>query len=821
MQHLRTVIKQLRLQWWIPACILVLMFVSAFKFIPPVEDWDDKIVRALEEFAGRYPQQKVYLHLDKDYYASGETIWFKAYITLQGLPDTRATNLYVELIDRSGAVLQKQLFAASNAGAPGNINLPETMKPGMYQIRAYTSWMLNFDHSFLYNRTIEVLDPAKRNSPGPRDTVTSTAFSVQFFPEGGDMIAGQNNLVAFKAIDQSGFPIGVDGSVKNSKGQQVAVIKVTHDGMGSFELKPATGDTYKATVKAANGQQKEFTLPNAKATGVGLKVYNRGLRVFYQALIANADDTAYNDLLIIGQIGQQLVYKAPLKVSEGRISGFVPTQNMPSSIMQLTLFSKAGVPLAERLVFLRKNDLLPLQLEEAASINTEERSKNTIMLKVPDSLATILSVSVTDADLVVKDPDEDNIVSNLLLTSDLKGYIHNPAWYLQDTAKARLDALDLVMMTNGWRRFSWEKILKKEYPDTRFPYEQGILLKGTAFTNGGRFQLMNGKVDFIIKQPIDSSTTIMSAPTNAMGEFSVPNLVLMDTALVYYQGNDQQKRWKDVTVKFNTHFFENVAPVTMSYPFKLPPPIDANVLKNYLTTAYEGNRVNRSINSRMVFLKEVNITERKIAKEETLEKRYATGLFAGGDGYTFDLTKENNSYMNIFQYLQSRVAGLQITGNLSDPSLQWRGGRPSLYLNEMPSDASMLSSVAVSDIAMVKVFRPPFMGGFGGGANGAIAVYTKKGSEGGDDSMKGFELYKKPGYTVVKEFYSPDYNVHKEVHSLPDKRMTLYWNPNLMVDPETRTAKILFFNNDFTRHFRVIVEGIGDDGTVGRAEQVY
>jgi len=92
------------------------------------------------------------------------------------------------------------------------------------------------------------------------------------------------------------------------------------------------------------------------------------------------------------------------------------------------------------------------------------------MLKVPDSLATILSVSVSDADFLLKDPDEDNIVSNLLLTSDLKGYIHNPAWYLQDTAKARLDALDLVMMTNGWRRFSWEKILKKEYPDTRFPY---------------------------------------------------------------------------------------------------------------------------------------------------------------------------------------------------------------------------------------------------------------------------------------------------------------------------------------------------------------
>ncbi len=819
MQHLRTVLKQMRLQWWIPACIL--MFVSAFTLSPADDDWSDRIMKALEEFGGRYPQQKIYLHLDKDYYASGETIWFKAYVTLQNLPDTRATNLYVELIDRNGAVIQKKLFPMGNAGGAGSIELPESQKPGMYQIRAYTSWMLNFDHSFLYNRTIEILDPQKRNSPPPRDTVTSTTFSVQFFPEGGDLINAQNNLVAFKAIDQSGYPIAVDGSVKNSKGQQVALIKTIHDGMGTFELSAAAGETYQVSVKAANGQQKSFTLPAVKTTGAGLKVYNRGLRVFYQAMIANPEDTAYNDLLLIGQIGNQLVYKAPLRVSEGRISGFVPTQSMPSGIMQLTLFSKAGVPLAERLVFLRKNDFLSLQLEEAASIDTEERSKNTIMLKVPDSLSTILSVSVTDADLVVKDPDEDNIVSNLLMTSDLKGYIHNPAWYFRDTTKETLQALDLVMMTNGWRRFSWEKILKKQYPDTRFPYEQGIMLKGTAFTNGGRFQLMNGKVDFIIKQPIDSSTTIVSAPTNSMGEFSVPNLVLLDTALVYYQGNDQQKRWKDVTVKFNTHFFENAAPVTMAYPFKLPPPIDANTLKNYLNTAYEGNRVNRSINSRMIFLKEVNISERRIPKEESLEKRYATGLFAGGDGYTFDMTKENASYMNIFQYLQSRVAGLQITGNLNEPSLSWRGGRPTLYLNEMPADVSMISSVAVTDIAMVKVFRPPFMGGFGGGANGAIAVYTKKGGEGGDDSMKGFELYKKPGYSVVKEFYSTDYAVHKEVHSLPDKRLTLYWNPNLAIDTTSRTAKIVFYNNDFSRHFRVVVEGIGEDGTVGRAERVY
>jgi hypothetical protein len=813
--------RQLRLRWWIPASACVVMLVSAFSFLPAADDWTDRIVEALQAFDSRYPQEKVYLHLDKDYYAAGETIWFKAYITLQGLPDTRATNLYVELVDKNGAIVQKRMFAAGNAGAAGNMDLAETQKPGMYQLRAYTAWMLNFDHAFLYSRNIEIFDPQKRNSPPTRDSSAITAFSVQFFPEGGDMIINQNNVIAFKAIDNNGFPIGVAGSVLNSKGAKVATLETMHDGMGQFQLQPTNAnETYKAEITAANGLKKTFDLPAVKTTGAGLKVYNRGARIFYQAMIANLADTAYDDLLLLGQINNQLVYKAPLKVSDGRISGFVPTESMPSGIIQLTLFSKSGQPLSERLAFIRHNEFLPLQLQQP-SFNSEERAPNSIVLKVPESMESITSVAITDADLAVKSNDENNIVSNLLLTSDLKGYIHNPAWYFQDTARARLQALDLVMLTNGWRRFSWEKILNKQYPDTRYPYEQGILLKGTAFTNNGRYQLANGKVDFIIKQVTDSSTSIVSAPTNGMGEFTVTGLSFLDTALVYYKGNDQQDRWKDVTVKFNTHFFENSVPVTDPFPLRVPPAIDYNTLKNYLSTAYDHNRVNRSINSRAILLKEVNIRERKISKEESLDKKYASGMFAGGDGYTFDLTKETNAYTNIFQYLQSRVAGLQITGNLNDPSLSWRGGRPSLYLNEMPTDASMLSSLPVTDIAMVKVFRPPFMGGFGGGANGAIAIYTKKGGEGGDNTVRGFELYRKPGYAVVKHFYSPDYAVHDDRHALADKRITLYWNPDVPVDTATHTATIRFYNNDFSKHFRVVAEGIGADGSVGHVEQVY
>ncbi|HEY9256421.1 MG2 domain-containing protein, partial [Chitinophaga sp.] len=153
--------KRHHLKWMIPA-VLLTGVMSALAILPSPNDWSDRIVKALQTFGSRYPAEKVYLHLDKDYYAAGETIWFKAYLTLQGMPSTSATNLYVELLDKNNNIVQKKLFAAGNAGAPGNFDLPETQKPGVYQLRAYTAWMLNFDPAFSYNRTIEIFDPSKK-----------------------------------------------------------------------------------------------------------------------------------------------------------------------------------------------------------------------------------------------------------------------------------------------------------------------------------------------------------------------------------------------------------------------------------------------------------------------------------------------------------------------------------------------------------------------------------------------------------------------------------------------------------------------------------
>ena len=814
--------KRRHLKWMIPA-VLLTGVMTTMAVLPSPGDWSDGIIKALQQFGSRYPAEKVYLHLDKDYYAAGETIWFKGYVTLQGMPAVQATNLYVELLDKNNTIVQKKLIAIGNAIAPGNFELPETQKAGVYQLRAYTAWMLNFDPAFTYSRTIEIFDPSKKTQI-PADSATAPDFAVQFFPEGGNLVAGQPNIVAFKAIDNNGYPIEVSGTVKNAKGDNSAVIKTLHDGMGSFEITPADAqDIFKATVKSAKGQTKTLALPAAITTGASLKVFNKGSRIFYQAVPANAGDTAFNDLAIIGQMGGQLVYKANLDVGEGRISGFIPADNLPSGILQITLFAKSGLPLAERLAFVHKDDLLPLDVLDADT-HKEPRTKSSFDLRLPDSMQTSISVAVTDADAVPEDKNSNNIVSTFLLTSDIKGYVYNPSWYFRNNADSTLKGLDLVMMTNGWRRFSWEKILNNEYPQIRHPYEQGLLVKGVATMLNGR-PMPTGKLDMIIRLPIDSSSMFASTPINEKGEFEMANMIFPDTAYIYYQGNDLVKKGVDVNVKFDIHFFDRATQVKIPYPLRVPPPVDNNALKQFLVNAAEGNKVNRSINNKTVYLQEVNVNAKKVKPEETTEQRYASGMFSGGDGYTFDLTKENPIALNVFQYLQSKVAGLQITGDLSNPSLSWRGGAPGLYLNEMQSDVSMLSTLSIQDIALIKVFRPPFMGGAGGGgANGAIAVYTKKGGDNtpkNDPSVRGFKLYKKAGYSIVKQFYSPDYSVKKEVHALPDKRLTLYWNPNVAVDTLTHTARVEFYNNDFTKRFRLVVEGMGDDGRVGRIEQEF
>ncbi|ATL48124.1 hypothetical protein COR50_13665 [Chitinophaga caeni] len=807
----------------------VLGCIALFAFKPAI-DWADEVIIAFQNYIARNPQEKVFIHFDKDYYAPGETIWFKGYLTIQDIPDIRAKVLYVELRDPDGNVTQKQKLLVNGGVAPGSMQVPLNMKAGLYQVRAYTSWMLNGDDAFNFYRNIEIVSddtpPAKDtgNKPGSnaaasgKHTAANLQYSVQFFPEGGDMITGVKSNVAFKAVDENGYPVDVTGKVKDSNGKVVAQIITEHDGMGVFSLTPEAGITYTAEVQTASSS-KQFSLPAAKDNGIAMQVFSRADRVFYLTnLSPNADLT--ENYMIVAKFKNTIIYRAMLNANEGRISGFIPTKELPSGILQLTIFNKLKQPLAERLVFLQKNDGM-LMFLDVNEIKRGPREMNEITLQVPDSSIGSWSVSVTDADAVKMNLQGDNIISNLLLTSEIKGYVHNPYWYFKDTTAATLHALDLVMMTNGWRRYTWKDVMAYDTNSVKkYPYEQGIEVSGTATTANGRTPLANGAVNLIVSVPKDSFQTILSAPTDLNGKFLVPNLMFRDTASIYYQGQNNDKMGRTVRVKFDTHFFDVKAAFNSPKPIRALVTLNPDSLKSYLATVEQGNVINKRILDKTIQLKEFNVVEKK--QQGIDEKKYVSGLFTSSNGYTFDLVTEDPIAMNVFQYLQSRVPGLQITGDINNPSLSWRGSVPTLYLNEMQSDVSMLSTIAIQDIAMIKVFRPPFMGPGGGGAGGAIAVYTRRGDEvrSNQDNFKGLDNFKQAGFTIVKEFYHPDYSLRKPEHELGDKRLTLYWEPEIEID-RYQTGKIRFYNNDFTKHFRVIVQGFDINGNVGYIEKVF
>ncbi len=452
-------------------------------------------------YGDKFPQEKIYVHFDKPAYNTGETIWFKSYLFAGIVPSPISRNFYAELLDQSGKVLQQKIMPVYEGSSAGHFDLPANLPPTIV-FRAYTSWMLNFDTAFLFSKTIRILDKTVPVAPqgGTAATATATkqtagakpaaaataagsvptAVTLRFFPEGGDLVTGLESVVAVKVTDVYGLPVNAEGAIKDNSGATAATFSTTHDGMGRFTLEPKAGKTYYAEWTDEKKQAHKTPLPDAKQTGVVLQCAFTGSR---QAFIIKRSQDAPDELktlYLLGYFNSQVVYKARLNLGQNfMVSGSIPLDGIPSGMIQMTLFDANWKPMAERISFVNKEDYFFATKMVPVTKSTERRGKNTLVIDVPDTLKTNLSISITDAGLTKADPDADNIVSHLLLGGDLRGYIHNPYYYFtgnDDTVRAHLD---LVMLTNGWRRFKWDELAAGKLPTIKFPRENYLSLNAT------------------------------------------------------------------------------------------------------------------------------------------------------------------------------------------------------------------------------------------------------------------------------------------------------------------------------------------------------
>lgn len=790
-------------------------FISVFCF--PVilfstvnaQNFEANIARYSQEYA----QERIYLHYDKPSYAPGETVWFKAYLMEAVFPANESKTVYVDWTDDKGKLILRTTSPVLEASSSGQFEIPADYTGQYLHVKAYTRWMLNFDSAFLYNKDIRILIKKPASSSSKNKIIPE----ITFFPEGGDAIAGLVNKIAFKANDQFGRPLKIRGIIQNNKGTTVDTIRVIHDGMGYFYLKGQAGEIFSAKWKDENGTEHNTQLPPIQKAVVGLHIELIGPNRSF--LVTSPMDAVNNTgpFHILGTMFQQPVFTITKELKEGIIQGIIPGGDLPTGILTITVFDEKWAPLAERITYINNEEYLFHPEMTVQHWGMNKRAKNEIEISVPDSLSANLSISVTD--IGIDTDSSDNIISHLLLTGELKGKVYNPAHYFINNSDSISKQLDLVMLTHGWRRFNWDNVVKGDFPKIIYPKDTSYLSISGKIYGASPVQLRNaGNIVLMFNQNKEENQ-IFSVPVSPDGSFNDASLILFDTAKIYYQ-LPKNKGLDDASVQFMqnrmpalsnnmkaTGVFNNQFADTTGHSrhFKLS---DASLQE---LKFYDGK-----------VLETVIIKANTKSSVEVMDEKYASGLFQGGDAYQFDLVNDPFAVgsFSIFNYLQGKVAGLQINTSGNPPSLTWRGGAPSIYLNEFPTDASMISNISVSDVAYIKVMRPPFMGATGGGGNGAIAIYTRKGGDEKSTPGEGLSNNTVSGYTSIRQFYSPNYGTISEENEKKDFRTTLYWNPAVITKPGSNKVLLTFYNNDVSGAFRVVIEGITKDGRLAHVAQV-
>lgn len=797
------------------ATVFLLFFLLAIQFTGIAQV--SKIDTVLSNYSEHYQPEKIHIHFDKFVYNKGETIWFKAYLMAGTELSDASKNFYVDFIDENGKLLKHFITPIFQSSAKGQFDIPGDYLGSFIHIRAYTQWMMNFDSSFHFTKDI-IVQQNKTKKP----TLTEMETSIHFFPEGGDMVEGLYSRIGFLAVNkQTGMPVDVYGAIKNSKGNLVDSFISQHDGMGSFIIEVQPKETYVAYWKDAFGENHADTLPAAKPAGISMMVQQIKNKEIIQIHRTNELPENFKTIYIVAQMNQHLVYRSKINLSDKTFGvAQIPVDNFPTGVLQVTALDANLFPMAERVAFINNNNHEFITDVNAAEKNLSKRGKNVIEISVPDSINTNLSVSITDAGL----PTEKNdIIAQFLLCDDLKGYIHNPAYYFFNAEDSVVKNLDLVMLTHGWRRFNWTKAFAESESAMNYARDSDyIQLKGKMFFPSS-IKVPEGQQIFLLLQAKDSSKQTLVLPVASDGSFIQHGAIFFDTLQVFYRLLGDKKLESRSELTFKNGFLPARGSdirknYSSPYVWSLNDSSAMQQLKQFGDMQQRLERLRKSTT-----LLDVTV-EGKIRRSiDIMDKKYTSGVFSFGDGYQFDVVNDTRaqSSMSVFHYLQGMVPGLQMSeGELGGGwQLMWRNFAPELFIDEMHTDADMVYNLPMSDVAYIKVFRPPFFGSPGAGPGGAIAIYTKKGDDLKHTPGKGLNSKMLEGYSAYKQFYSPDYS-GTTANFTPDTRSTLYWQPYLLTDKHNRKAKIEFYNNDISNRLRIIVEGFNADGKLTRTEKV-
>lgn len=732
-------------------------------------------------------QEKVFVHTDKTAYLPGEIMWLKVFCVDGN--DHKPLNLskvvYVEILDNNQSPLAQAKIAMKNGIGDGSLYIPVTVNNGNYKFRAYTNWMKNFSPDYYFEKTITLVNPLK--SPYNMTKETGAANSIQFFPEGGNLVSGLTSKVAFKAVGKDGKGVAVRGAVLDQHNDTVARFKSLKFGMGSFLFTPAAGSSYKAIVWI-NGSQQTQNLPEINGQGYVMSLADNGAQL--NVTVTGTDGNVF----MFVHTRQELKAAESATISGGVVKFTINKRSLGDGISSITIFNSSRQPVCERLYFKRPaqklfitagTDQQQYGLRKKVNVNVSAKDQGGKTALADMSMAVYRIDSLQNI-------DHSNIFDYLWLGSDLKGSIESPDYYFSNVNAETDEAVDNLMLTQGWRRFEWKNaLINKPAAFTYLPEYKGHIVTAKV-------------INTLTNAPAPGIITYMGVPGKRVqvyvSQSDSAGHVLFSTKDFYGPG--------EVVIQTN-EMIDSTYRIDIASPFS----------EQYSNTAIPKfefvNGMQDALQAHSLGVQVLNIYSANNIKK-TYDPGADSTAFYGKPYKTYkldDFTRFTTMEEDLREYV-SEDNIVHSKGRFHIKVLNDRGfldSDPLVILDGVPVfDINKIFSVDPLKVNKLEVTRERYF--YGPTADeGIFSFTTYKGDLGGVELNPKAVVIDYEGMQLRRKFYSPAYETDAQVKSrIPDFRNVLYWTPGV-----NEEGKISFFTSDQAGKYVGVVQGLTNNGDAG------
>jgi hypothetical protein len=766
-------------------------------------DTSGALVNQLIRYGNHHLQEKLFVHIDRSLYLTGETIWLRLYYVDGSFhrPLNVSKVAYLEVLDtHHKAVVQGKIALNDEGSGNGTLFLPASIGSGYYTVRAYTNWMKNFSPELYFQQQITVVNPFAHVIPGPK--INPVNYDVQFFPEGGNLVNGLKSVVGFRAVDQTGRGIDFRGVIFNERNDTITNISPLKFGIGRFTFTPFKGHEYRAIIIDSNRKRAAYKLPSAVDEGIVLHVSETPdkIKIGVNAIIKTDHPVVH--LLAHTRQGIMVYHTQSLQNGEGVF--MIDKNVLGEGISHITIFNENLIPVCERLVFTKPIQELTIDVRSESNYACRKKVNIHIRTSLAGKMDTTANLSASIVKVDSLGESGQNIVNYLLLTSDLKGNIESPGYYFErESTQERREASDNLMLTHGWIRFKWQDIFQGDHPAEYIPEYHGHVITGR------------------IKE---ASTRVP-----ASGVLTYLSLTGLHTRPALSRSNDQGKLFfemqgfygrNDLIVQTNTQV-DSVYKVEVDDPFsekKSTYPAAEIDLRDEIGETIAQRSIHMQVGN--AFYKNGMSVVKKI--------RWDSAAFYGPPDEKYNLD-DYTRFPTMEEVMREYVRGVQVRKHKDGfhfMNFDWVNKAifakdPFVMVDGIPVfDIDRIISFDPRQVKSVEVMNRKYYLGVSA-FDGIVSYRTYTGDLGGFQPDVKSLITSYDGLQSQREFFSPQYETPLQQEStIPDTRNLLYWSPSVTTDHEGN-ARINFYTSDISGKYRVVIQGITKEGIPGYSSTTF